>query len=417
MVNLSEVLKKELIVALGCTEPIAVAYACAKARVILGHFPDRIVVRCSGNIIKNVKAVTVPGTIDMKGLETSAILGAIVGTPEKELELLNDVSDEQRKLLKQKISENICEIELVEDVSNLYIDVHMYFGDESCSVEITDNHNNITKIVKNDEVISNLDVALEDYYAKLHKELVFDDIIEYINTVKFEELYELLNVQIKYNVDISAEGLKNDYGANVGKTIEKYSSGSIIDKIKAKTAAGSDARMSGCVLPVVINSGSGNQGITVSIPVSVYAEEIKCSEDKFYRALALSNLISIYIKSGIGKLSAFCGAVSASCGSGAAIAYLDNSSVDVIKDTIINTLANTGGIICDGAKASCAAKIASSLDASYMSYQMAKDGNVFNAGDGLVTDNFDQTIDNFCRMAKVGMKETDVEILNIMIGK
>ncbi len=417
MEKYTKMLKEELLVALGCTEPIAVAYACAKARAVLEEMPDNIIVRCSGNIIKNVKGVIVPGTDNMKGIETSAILGTIIGRPELELEILTEVKDEDITLLKQLLGQNICNVELAEDVSNLFIEVTMQKGTQTSVVEIVESHNNITKVAKNGEIIYENDTCCNDDIAQARDFINMNDIYEYVNNIDYSILKELLSQQINYNVAIAKEGLDNQYGANVGKTIDKCEDASTLCKAKALTSSGSDARMGGCVLPVVINSGSGNQGITVSVPVYVYGQELGVSEEKIYRAVALSNLVSIYIKTGIGKLSAFCGAVSAACGAGAGVAYLHGANEKVINDTITNTLANTGGIICDGAKSSCAAKIASSLDSAIMSYNMAKNGNVFQANDGLVENSIDDTIKNFCRMAKIGMKSTDVEILNIMIGK
>lgn len=414
----SKVLKEELLVAVGCTEPIAVAYASAKARDVLGSFPKKITVRCSGNIIKNVKAVTVPGTGNMTGIDTSSILGAIVGKPELELALLNDVNDSQIDELKRLITTDICKVVLVENIPNLYIEVIMEDGDNTSSVEILDSHNNIIKVTKNGETIfekcDNDECNGKSFDIN---DFTFESIMEYVNSVPFDELKELLSHQIKCNVAIGEYGLKTPYGSNVGKTIINSKIDSPYKNAKAVATSGSDARMNGCVMPVVINSGSGNQGMTVTSPVVVYARENNFSEEKMYRALALSNLISIYVKSGIGKLSAFCGAVNAACGAGCGIAYLHDEPNQVIIDTITNCLANVGGIACDGAKSSCAAKIASSLDGAFLAYEMAKTNNVFQPGEGLVEPDIDKTIRNFWRMGKDGMKSTDVEILSIMIGE
>lgn len=416
--NYSKILKDELLVAVGCTEPIAVAYASAKARDILGEFPEKITVRCSGNIIKNVKAVIVPGTKDMTGIETSAILGAIVGKSELELALLNDVNEGHVIELKDKLMQNICKVELVENIPNLYIEIYMEANGNSSSVEIVESHNNITKITKNNEIVFETCNGNESCACKYDLDkFSLSSILEYINTVPFEELYNILNKQVECNINIGEYGLNKLYGANVGKTIFNSSIESPYKNAKSIAASGSDARMNGCVMPVVINSGSGNQGITASVPAIVYARENGFSEEKMYRALALSNLVSIYIKSGIGKLSAFCGAVNAACGAGCAIAYLNDEDTKIIEATIINCLANIGGIACDGAKSSCAAKIASSLDGALLAYEMAKTGNAFKPGEGLVEASVDKTIRNFWRMGKEGMKSTDVEILNIMIGE
>lgn len=413
-----DILKEELVPALGCTEPIALSFASAKAKDVLGEFPESIKVICSGNIIKNVKGVIVPTTDTMKGIETATILGAVAGKSEKELEVLSDVKEEDVLKTKELLKENLCDVELAEGVENLYIKVIMKKGQESSSVTISNSHTNITEITKNDEILyQNSDTNYEKINITDKSFITITGIYDYITTCDTNKLKEVLDMQIKFNTKIAEEGLSKNYGANVGKTLINSFGNRVENLAKAYAASGSDARMSGSILPVVINSGSGNQGLTVSLPVIVYAKELKVSDDKLYRALALSNLIAIYIKFEIGKLSAFCGAVSAACGSGAAIAYLNGESFDVICKTIINTLGNTSGIVCDGAKPSCAAKIASSVDASIMAYHMAKNNNVFNSGEGLIKDDIEQTVKSICRLAKEGMKQTDVEVLNIMIDK
>ncbi|MFI3211107.1 MAG: L-serine ammonia-lyase, iron-sulfur-dependent, subunit alpha [Peptostreptococcaceae bacterium] len=412
-----ELLKEELVPALGCTEPIAIAYASAKAKEILGEFPEKITAICSGNIIKNVKGVIVPTTTDMKGIETSAILGAVGGNPNKELQVLSDVLESDVLKTKELLKENFCDVLLKEGVENLYIEIVMTKEENSSSVTISNSHTNIIEMKKNNEVIfKNEDV--EENTNKIDRNFItIKGIYDYITTCDTNTLKDLLDIQIKYNTEISEEGLNNNYGTNVGKTLIKAYGNRVENLAKAYAASGSDARMSGSILPVVINSGSGNQGLTVSMPVIVYAKDLKVSDEMLYRALALSNLVAIHIKTEIGKLSAFCGAVSASCGSGAAIAYLKGESYDVITKTIINTLGTTSGIVCDGAKPSCAAKIASSVDASIMAYYMAKEDNVFSPGEGLIKDDVEETVKSICKMAREGMKETDIEILNIMINK
>lgn len=413
-----EVLKQELVPALGCTEPIAIAYAAAKAKSVLESEPQKIVARCSGNIIKNVKGVVVPTTIDMKGIETAAIVGAFAGNADKELEVLTDVTLEDLKKVKQLLKEKICSVELVEGVANLYIDIEVFAGKNSAQVIISDSHTNIVKIVKNGEVLFEKSQDKKNSQSAIDRSFMsIRGIYDYITSVDTASLSDILDRQIKLNSEISKEGLENDYGANVGKTLLSVYGDTVENTAKARAAAASDARMSGCVLPVVINSGSGNQGITVTMPVLAYAERLNVSKETLYRALALSNLIAIHIKTRIGKLSAFCGAVSASCGSGAAIAYLNGESFEIICDTIINTLGNVAGIVCDGAKPSCAAKIASSVDAAIMGYHMAKRGNVFKNGEGIIKEDIEKTVISVCRMAKEGMKDTDVEILKIMIDQ
>jgi L-cysteine desulfidase len=411
-----EILKEELVPALGCTDPIAVAYCSAKAREVLGEFPDTLEVTCSSNIIKNVKGAIVPGTKNMKGIETAAILGAIVGGAERKLEVLSQVEDKDIEMLKMLLFQNICDTFHEEDMGNLYIKVIAKKKDSIAEVIIAEGYTNIVSISKNNQVIfKNSNQSIDSNQQISRDFLTVQGIYDYITSVDTITLKELLDGQIKMNSAIVDAGLDNDFGANVGKVlINNYGKG-VENLAKAYAAAGSDARMGGCSLPVVINSGSGNQGLAASIPVITYARYLKVSDEKLYRALALSNLIAIHIKADIGKLSAFCGAVSAACGSGAAIAYLNDESFGVISMTITNVLANTSGIVCDGAKASCAAKIASSVDAAIMGYHMASEGHTFEAGDGLVKENVEETIRSIGRMAKKGMVETDKEILKIML--
>lgn len=411
-----EILKEELVPALGCTDPIAVAYCSAKAREVLGEFPDSIEVACSSNIIKNVKGAIVPGTKNMKGIETAAILGAIVGDASKKLEVLTQVQDKDIEKLKVLLSHNICSTYHEEEMGNLYIKVTAIKDNTKAEVTIADGYTNIVSISKNNQVIFKKDNQRIDSDQQVSRNfLTVQGIYDYITSVDTITLKELLDEQIKMNSAIVDAGLDNDFGANVGKVLIKNYGKGVENLAKAYAAAGSDARMGGCSLPVVINSGSGNQGLTASIPVITYAKYLKVSDEKLYRALALSNLIAIHIKADIGKLSAFCGAVSAACGSGAAIAYLNDETIEVISMTITNVLANTSGIVCDGAKASCAAKIASSVDAAIMGYHMASEGHTFAEGEGLVKENVEATIRSIGRMAKKGMVETDKEILKIML--
>lgn len=409
------ILKEELVPALGCTEPIAIAYGAARARALLGALPEEIVVRCSGNIIKNVKAVIVPTTGNMKGIETSAVLGAVGGDPDKKLEVLVDVTDEDLALTRQLLKEKICRVELLEGVSNLQIIVEMKKGEETSLVEIAFAHTNIVREEKNGRVVFEKERRAASAARTDRSLLNLKDIHEFVQTVDIEEIRGLIDRQVAYNMNIAEEGLKKPYGANVGATILKYYGNDVKSRARALPAAGSDARMNGCVLPVMINSGSGNQGMTVSLPVFVFAEELKSPEDTAYRALVLSNLVAIYQKNELGKLSAYCGAVSAATGAGAGIAYLHGASYETIAETITNTLANVSGIVCDGAKASCAAKIASSVDAAIMAYYMAADHCCFRSGEGLVKDDAEATIKSFGRMGREGMRSTDVEILKIML--
>lgn len=412
-----DILKEELVPALGCTEPIAIAYAAAKAREVLNDFPDKIVVECSGNIIKNVKGVIVPTTGHMKGIDICAILGVLAGNPGKKLEVLEDVKPTDIEKTTELAKTDICEVKLAKGVENLYIKMVLTKENHEATVTILDGHTNIVKIEKDGEILFDKSDESKNKEVKADRSrLNIRAIYDFANEVKIEDVKEILNTQMEFNGRIAKEGLENKYGANVGESLLKNYGEDIKTVARAYAAAGSDARMGGCVLPVVINSGSGNQGLTVSLPVMAYAEHLKVSKEKLYRALVLSNLIAIHQKTGLGKLSAYCGAVSAACGSGAAISYLHDAPFEVISKTIVNTLGNVSGIVCDGAKPSCAAKIASSVDAAIMAHHMAMDGNTFQSGEGLIKENVESTIESICKMGKDGMRETDIEILNIMIS-
>lgn len=407
-------LRKELVPALGCTEPGAVGYAAAKAADVLGVFPERLAMYCSANIIKNVKSVNVPNSNGMKGIEAAAVLGMLSGDPNDGLEIFKNATSYEIERAKELIGSGFCKVHLQEGEGNLYINAEAYAGDDKASVIIKDTHTNIIHISKNAEVLFE-SKSIEE------KEDIRDfttvaGIIEYADNEDPETLRDIIGMQITVNTAIAEEGLSENYGANVGKTLIEAYGNDIKVRARAKAAAGSDARMGGSSLPVVINSGSGNQGITLTVPVAEYAKELDVSEDKLYRSMAVSNLISIHIKKNIGKLSAFCGAVSAACGCGAAISYMQGGSYDEICKVITTTLDNVGGIICDGAKASCAAKIASSVDAAIMAYEMAHRGQGFRPGDGIVSDDIEETIKNFGIVGREGMKETDITIMNLMIG-
>ncbi|MGL5972722.1 MAG: serine dehydratase subunit alpha family protein [Oscillospiraceae bacterium] len=411
------ILREDLLPALGCTEPISVAFCAAKAVEILGKFPDEIVVYCSGNIIKNVKGVYVPNAGKLKGINASAIIGALIGDSSKQLQILQDVTNEDVEKAKDFLEKGLCKTELIENVSGLYIIVKVKNSNDNALVEIRGTHTNIIKIEKNGEIIHQKDDKSEKGSVETDRStLNIEQIYNFANSVDIDDVQDILDLQITYNTAIADEGLKNKYGANVGSTILKYSNNDVKSLAKAYTAAGSDARMSGCSLPVIINSGSGNQGITVSVPVIQYAKHLDVPKEKLYRALVLSNLVAIYQKNGIGRLSAYCGVVSAACASGAAITYLHEGSLEKISKTIVNTLGDVSGIICDGANSSCAAKIASSIDAAILSHEMAMDDICFASGDGIIKDTVDETIKVVGKLAKEGMKETDVEILKIMIN-
>ena len=415
--NYINILKEELIPALGCTEPIAIAFAGAKLKEVLGNIPDSITVKCSGNIIKNVKGVTVPNSGGLKGIDVAAVLGIVGGDPSKNLEVLSAVKNEDIEKTKELISKGFCKCDLIEGSENLHIIIEAKYKDSSALVEIKNDHTNITRIIKDGKELLKSDVSASKNDEDCRESLNIKDILAFAQQVNIEDIREIIKRQIELNLNIAEEGLTNNYGSSVGKTLMKYYGDDVRNRAKAYASAGSDARMGGCPMPVVTNSGSGNQGITVSVPVIIYAREMNISEEKLYRALVLSNLIAILQKKHIGKLSAFCGVVCAATGSAAGIAYLYDADYKIICDTITNALCTIGGMVCDGAKASCASKIAEAVDCGILSYNLAKDGKVFKPGDGLVKDNIEATIDSIGRMAKEGMKGTDIEILNIMIDK
>ena len=414
-----EILRRELVPALGCTEPISIAFACAKAREVLGCFPDHMEIHCSGNIIKNVKGVTVPNSGGLKGVKAAAVLGAVVGTPEKELEVLDDTSEEHIEKTKKLLDADFCRYFLEEDVDSLYLHARLFSGGDSSEVTIINRHTFITKIVKNGETIyecvpvSDVSEGEDDSFETLNVK----EILEFAECLNVNEVSELFERQIAMNCAIADEGLKNPYGAQIGTTILQIYGNNVISRARARSAAGSDARMSGCSLPVVINSGSGNQGITVTVPVVEFAAELGADTEKLYRALAVSNLISIHQKRYIGSLSAYCGAVSAACGAGAAITYLHGGGYEAVGRTIINTIANVGGILCDGAKPSCAAKIASSVEAAVTAHYLSHNKRVFLPGEGLVGSDTEETIKYFGYIGRVGMKSADSEILKLMTNE
>jgi len=414
--NYVKILRAELIPAMGCTEPIAIAYAAAKARQVLGAMPERMVARCSGNIIKNVKGVNVPNAGGQKGVQVAAILGALAGDPDLELQVISQVPEEAVEEVRKLNRARICTCELEEGVENLFIRIEAFAGDDSAVVVIKTKHNHISLIEKNGEVLLQAeDIVTADSGDK--SKLNLKDIMEFAETCDLADVDDLISKQIEYNTAISNEGLTNGWGTEVGRILMESGSGSVSTRASARAAAGSDARMNGCAMPVVINAGSGNQGITCTMPVVTYAEELGVSTEKLHRAMVLTNLIALHQKRYIGNLSAYCGAVSAGTAAACGIAYLHGEGYDVIGRTIINALGNTGGIVCDGAKASCAAKIASAVEAGILGYEMSKRGKVFAFGEGIVEGDYEQTIRNFGRLAKEGMKDTDIEILNIMIGK
>ena len=413
-----QTLKEELVPAMGCTEPIALAYGAAKAREVLGCLPDRVMIEASGSIIKNVKSVIVPNTDHLKGIPAAATAGIIAGKAEKELECIASVTKEEIAQMREFLNNTDIKVVAVDNGCTFEIGVILYKGNDYVKVRILNYHTNIVLIEKNGEVIYQVEVDGEGETGLTDRSLLnVEDIIDFANTVDPDDVREVLDRQIAYNTAIAEEGLRGDYGANIGRVLLATYGDSVMVRAKAKAAAGSDARMNGCELPVVINSGSGNQGMTTSLPVIEYANELGVDHDTLLRALVVANLITIHQKTSIGRLSAFCGAVSAGAGAGAGIAYLLDGSYDVIKHTIVNALGNVSGIVCDGAKSSCAAKIASAVEASILGYHMYKNGQQFYREDGIVGAGVEKTIANVGRMARVGMKGTNEEIINIMVGE
>lgn len=412
-----QILKEELMPAMGCTEPIALAYAAAVARDILGDMPDRVKVQASGSIIKNVKSVIVPNTGHLKGIPAAASAGIVAGDASRELEVIARVAPEKVDKIREFMENTDIEVEYIDNNITFDIIVTLWKGQDSALVRIANYHTNIVRKEKNGQVLSDIPVADESEEGLTDRILLtMEGIWDFITTVDTADVKELLDRQINYNMAIAEEGLKGNYGANIGKVLLDTYGDDVRTRAKAMAAAGSDARMNGCELPVVINSGSGNQGMTASIPVVVYARELKSGEEKMYRALALSNLTAIHQKTRIGRLSAYCGAVSAGAGAGAGIAYLCGGGFEEVVHTVVNALAVVSGIVCDGAKASCAAKIASAVDAGILGYNMYIRGQQFYGGDGIVTKGVEATIANVGRLGKDGMKATNEEIIRIMVG-
>ena len=413
------ILKEELIPAMGCTEPIALAYGAAKAREVLGVLPDKVHIGASGSIIKNVKSVIVPNTDRMKGIPAAAAAGIVAGDPSKELEVIATVAPEQIVQMRAFLKDTPISVEHVDNGLTFDIIVTVYSGENWARVRIVNYHTNIVSIVKNGETLLEKEVDGEDESGLTDRScLNIADILDFANSVDVAEVKELLDRQIQYNTAIAAEGLRGDYGSNIGSILlSTYGDENVMIRAKAMAAAGSDARMNGCEMPVIINSGSGNQGITTSLPVIEYARDFKASDERLYRALTVANLVTIHQKTSIGRLSAFCGAVSAGAGAGAGIAYLQGADLDGISHTVANAIATTGGIVCDGAKASCASKIATAVEAGILGYNMHIRNQNFQPDDGLVGEDPEETIANIGRLGKQGMKYTNEEIIKIMVGE
>ena len=419
------VLEEELLPAMGCTEPIAIAYAAAKAREVLGDVPERVFLAASGNIIKNVKSVVVPNTGHMRGIYAAVAAGIVAGKADKQLEVIASVTPEEIEKIKEYMEKTEIKVDLADSGLIFDIDITVYKGNDSARVRIVDNHTNIVLIQKGEEVILSKEISKDNKANNITDRsfMSVEGILDFADSVEIADIEPLISRQIEYNMAIAEEGLKNSYGANIGSVLlasnksvlEQGGEAAIKLKARAMAAAGSDARMNGCELPVIINSGSGNQGITASVPVVVYARELGVGKEKMYRALVLSNLLAIHQKTPIGRLSAYCGVVNAGVGAGCGITYLKGGRLDEIAHTLVNSLAIASGVICDGAKASCAAKIGLAVENGIMGYEMYCQGQQFVGGDGIVKTGVENMIASVGRLGREGMRETDKEILKIML--
>lgn len=411
-----QILKEELLPAMGCTEPIALAYGAAVARELLGDVPDRVRIEASGSIIKNVKSVIVPNTGHLKGIPAAAAAGIVAGDASRKLEVISQVTKEQAEQIKAFLDQAEIEVDHIDNGLVFDIVITLWKGGEQSKVRIANFHTNIVHKEKNGRVLLDEKVEGESENGLTDRSLLtMEGIWEFAQCLDTEDVKEIFDRQIAYNMAIAKEGIQGNYGANIGKVLIDTYGSDVRTQAKAMAAAGSDARMNGCELPVVINSGSGNQGITASVPVLVYAEALGASQDQIYRALAISNLAAIHQKTGLGRLSAYCGAVNAGAGAGAGIAYLCGGGYKEITHTVVNALAILSGMVCDGAKASCAAKIAAAVDAGLLGYNMYIRGQQFYGGDGIVTKGVEATIANVGRLGKEGMRETNEEIIRIMV--
>lgn len=410
-----KILKEELVPAMGCTEPIAIAYAGAKARDVLGCAPDRVLVEVSGNILKNVKSVVVPHTGGLRGIPAAIAIGIVAGDSCKELEVLSDVTDTQIAETKQFLAEVPVSVRYAETPHILDIMVTLQKGENTAFVRLAEHHTNIVCIQKDGETLLQKEIETEQTGLPDYSVLNIEQIIQFADEADLDPLRYTLERQIAYNMAIAEEGMRRHYGANIGSTLLSHGTPDVYQKMRGYAAAGSDARMNGCEMPVIICSGSGNQGITASVPVIVFARDADYSQDELLRALIVSNLVTIHLKTGIGRLSAYCGVVSAGVGAAAGVAYLQGGRYDTIAHTVVNALAMDSGIICDGAKASCAAKISSAVDAGLLGLFMYQNGNQFYSGEGLVTKGVENTIRNIGCLARNGMAATDKEIIRIML--
>ena len=417
----TQILKEELVPAMGCTEPIAIAYAASILQHALGALPTEVRVGLSGNIIKNVKSVVVPATGGMRGIEAAIAAGLIAGRPQKRLEVLSVLSPDAPERIRAFLASTTPTVYELDSTNAFEIDLEGGNGNDRVRVHLVHRHTNVELVSRNGEDITRqylpADCSSEREIQTDRRLLNVKSIVQFADEAPLEELMPLLRRQMEINIAIAEEGLRNDYGACIGKLLYRGGECDLHNRAKAYAAAGSDARMSGCELPVCILSGSGNQGITASVPVIIYAQEWKIPEERLLRALLVSNLITIHQKTGIGCLSAYCGAISAGCGSGCGICYLQGGDYYQIAHTLVNAVAILSGTICDGAKPSCAAKIAMAVEAGIMGFEMMKSGHQFYGGDGIVTKGVENTIENIGRLARDGMSATDREIIRIMLNE
>lgn len=418
--NYLKILQEELVPATGCTEPIAIAYGAAKARELLGVLPESVLVEASGNIIKNVKSVVVPNTNSLKGIEAAAAAGIVAGQSDKILEVISEVTPAQRAEIRAYLADHPIVVKPAEGDKVFDILITLRAGNNHVKLRISDYHTHIVYIEKNGEVLFQSGEVLSDSARDMLTDrscLSVEGVLDFASTCNLEDVRALIERQIDYNYAIAEEGMRHSWGANIGSVLKEHYGVGIYSRARYMAAAGSDARMSGCEMPVIIVSGSGNQGITASVPVVEYAKELNVSRDQMVRAVLLSDLLTIHLKTGIGRLSAYCGAVSAGCSAGAAIAYLHGGGFREIAHTLVNSLAIVSGMICDGAKASCAAKISAAVDAGLVGYNMFRSGQQFRGGDGIVTKGVEETIRNIGRLGRLGMRETDREIIRIMTNQ
>ena len=409
------ILHRELIPATGCTEPIAIAYAAALMRKTLGALPERMHVCVSGNILKNAKSVVVPGTGGKKGIAAAAAAGVVAGESDQLLEVIDSITPEQRDAIDAYQQTTQIGVTCAEDGQTLDIRISGWSKSDSAYVRIADAHTNVVRIERNGETLLDVATAQAGHEGDVPSALNTADIVAFADTVDLDLVRAPLMRQLSLNLAIAEYGLEQRCGANIGRVLLCEGQGDLVARARAYAAAGSDARMSGAELPVVIVSGSGNQGITASVPVAIWARERGFSEDALLRALIVSDLVTIHQKTGIGRLSAFCGAVCAGCGAGAGIAYLEGGGYDGVAHAVVNALAIISGMVCDGAKASCAAKIAVAVDAGILGYRMYTQKQEFFSGDGIVVKGVDNTIRNIGRLAKDGMRATETEILSMML--